>query len=99
VLPLPHQSGYSRCPMQKGFRGAGDQPGRQSGDTPRDQDLLGDAAAVIQEMAERSGEPTLVAIGRRGLGAVRYSTLGGVSADVLRSVSGAVLIVSLPDEP
>lgn len=52
----------------------------------------GDAAAVIQEAAEESEEPTLVAIGRRGLGAARYSVLGGVSADVLRSVSGPVLV-------
>ncbi len=56
----------------------------------------GDAAAVIQEMAESSGEPTLVAVGRRGLGSVRYSTLGGVSADVLRSVSVPVLIAPSP---
>ena len=33
------QRGYEK--RQKGFRGAGGQPGRRSGDTPRDQDRLG----------------------------------------------------------
>lgn len=66
---------------------------------PRTIVVSGDAAAVIQEAAEEGGRPALVAIGRRGLGAVRYSTLGGVSADVLRSVAGPVLIVpSTEDE-
>ncbi|MDP8950698.1 MAG: universal stress protein [Actinomycetota bacterium] len=58
----------------------------------------GDAAAVLQEMAEEGARPALVAVGRRGLGSVRYSTLGGVSADVLRSVAGPVLIVPSPRE-
>lgn len=58
--------------------------------------VSGDAAAVIQEAAEEGGEPTLVAIGSRGLGAVRYSTLGGVSADVFRSVAGPVLLTPSP---
>lgn len=62
------------------------------GTRPETRVVSGDAAAVIQEAAERGEEPTLVAVGRRGLGAVRYSTLGGVSADVLRSVAGPVLI-------
>ena len=62
------------------------------GTRPETRVVSGDAAAVIQEAAERGEEPTLVAVGRRGLGAVRYSTLGGVSADVLRSVAGSVLI-------
>ena len=60
----------------------------------------GDAAAVIQEVAEEGGEPTLVAVGRRGLGAVRHLALGSVSSDILRAVSGPVLIVpSLKEEP
>jgi nucleotide-binding universal stress UspA family protein len=58
----------------------------------------GDAAAVLQEMAEEGAPPALVAVGRRGLGAVRFSTLGAVSADVLRSVAGPVLIVPSPRE-
>jgi nucleotide-binding universal stress UspA family protein len=63
------------------------------GTRPETRISSGDAAAVIQETAEGSGEPTLVAVGRRGLGDVRYSTLGGVSADVLRAAAGPVLIV------
>ncbi len=60
----------------------------------------GDAAAVIQETAEEGGQPTLVAVGRRGLGAVRHLALGSVSSDILRAVSGPVLIVpSLREEP
>ena len=58
----------------------------------------GDAAAVIQEIAEEGREPTLVAVGRRGFGAARYSTLGGVAADVLRAVAGPVLIAPSPKE-
>ena len=58
----------------------------------------GDAAAVIQEIAEEGGEPTLVAVGHRGFGAARNSTLGGVAADVLRAVAGPVLIAPSPKE-
>ena len=53
----------------------------------------GEAAALIQEAAEEGREPTLVAVGRRGLGAVRHFALGSVSSAVLRGVSGPVLIV------
>jgi nucleotide-binding universal stress UspA family protein len=58
----------------------------------------GDAAAVLQEVAEDGGEPTLVAVGRWGLETVRYSTLGVVAADILRAVAGPVLIVPSPKE-
>lgn len=58
--------------------------------------VSGDAAAVIQGAAEEGREPTLVAVGRRGLGAVRHLTLGSVSSGVLRAVSGTVLIVPSP---
>ncbi len=58
----------------------------------------GDASAVLQEVAEDGGEPTLVAVGRRGLETVRYSTLGGVAADIMRAVAGPVLIVPSPKE-
>jgi nucleotide-binding universal stress UspA family protein len=63
------------------------------GTRPETRIFSGDAAAVIQETTDGSGEPTLVAVGRRGLGDVRYSTLGGVSADILRAAAGPVLIV------
>jgi nucleotide-binding universal stress UspA family protein len=56
----------------------------------------GDAASCIQEAAEKGREPALVAVGRRGLGAVRQLALGSVSSGVLRAVSGPVLIVPPP---
>jgi len=53
----------------------------------------GDAASIMQSAAEEGREPTLVAVGSRGLGAVKRFALGSVSTDVLRAVSGSVLIV------
>jgi nucleotide-binding universal stress UspA family protein len=64
-----------------------------SGVRPRIRAVVGYPAAAIQEAAEESGEPTLAAVGRRGLGAVARFALGSVSSDVLRSVTGPVLIV------
>jgi nucleotide-binding universal stress UspA family protein len=66
------------------------------GTRPEIRVVAGDAAAVIQEMAEERGKPTLVAVGRRGLDAVGHFALGSVSSDVLRAVSGPVLIVPSP---
>ena len=63
------------------------------GTRPETRVVSEDAAAVLQEMAEEGGKPFLVAVGRRASGDARYSTLGGVSSDVLRAVSGPVLIV------
>jgi nucleotide-binding universal stress UspA family protein len=63
------------------------------GARPQIQVVVGDAAAAIQEVAEEGGEPTLVAVGRRGSDAVQPLVLGSVSTDVLRAVSGSVLIV------
>ena len=60
------------------------------GDRPETMVATGDAAAVIQEVA---GESALVAVGSRGLGAVRRFTVGSVSTDVLRAVGGPVLVV------
>jgi nucleotide-binding universal stress UspA family protein len=57
----------------------------------------GEAASVILEAAEEGREPTLVAVGRRGLGRINRLRLGSVSADVLRSATGPVLIVPAPD--
>lgn len=56
---------------------------------------VGDAAAIIQRIAEECGEKTLVALGSRGLDAVRRFTLGSVSTGVLRAVDGPVLIARL----
>ncbi|HEX2728560.1 MAG TPA: universal stress protein [Rubrobacteraceae bacterium] len=50
---------------------------------------VGDAAAVLEEVGEES---TLVAVGSRGLDAVRRMTLGSVSTKVLRVTRGLVLI-------
>jgi nucleotide-binding universal stress UspA family protein len=66
------------------------------GTRPEIRVVAGDAAAVIQEVAEEGGKPTLVAVGRRGLDAVVHFALGSVSSDVLRAVSGPVLIVPSP---
>ncbi|MDP8925339.1 MAG: universal stress protein [Actinomycetota bacterium] len=63
------------------------------GARPQIQVVVGDAAAAIQEVAEEGGEPTLVAVGRRGSDAVQPLVLGSVSTDVLRAVSSSVLIV------
>jgi nucleotide-binding universal stress UspA family protein len=57
----------------------------------------GEAASVILEAAEEGGEPTLIVVGRRGLGRINRLMLGSVSADVLRSATGPVLIVPAPD--
>ena len=57
----------------------------------------GEAASVILEAAEEGREPTLIAVGRRGLGKINRLRLGSVSADVLRSATGPVLIVPAPD--
>jgi nucleotide-binding universal stress UspA family protein len=57
----------------------------------------GEAASVLLEAAEEGREPTLIAVGRRGLGRINRLMLGSVSADVLRSATGPVLIVPAPD--
>lgn len=56
----------------------------------------GDPAAILQEIADEIQGTALVAVGSRGLGAVRRFALGSVSTDVLRAVDGPVLIVPLP---
>ncbi len=77
---------------------AGGRTGRYPGYASRDKVVRGDAAAAIQETAEEGGEPALVAVGSRGLGAVRRFALGSVSTDVLRAVGGPILIVPLPKD-
>jgi nucleotide-binding universal stress UspA family protein len=59
---------------------------------PQTKTVMGDPAGVIQEVAEESGEPTLVVVGHRGLDALRRTVLGSVSTDVLRAVGGPVLV-------
>ena len=67
-----------------------------AGRRPKAREVLGDPAAVIQKAAEEGGQPTLVAVGRRGMGAGRRFVLGSVSSAVLRSVGGPVLVVPSP---
>jgi nucleotide-binding universal stress UspA family protein len=59
---------------------------------------VGDAASVIQRVADEGGAGTLVALGSRGLGVVSRLTLGSISTDVLRAVEGPVLVVPDPEE-
>jgi nucleotide-binding universal stress UspA family protein len=55
--------------------------------------VVGDPAATTQETADEGEVPTLIAVGRRGLGAVRRLVMGSISTDVLRNTSHPVLIV------
>lgn len=52
----------------------------------------GSAATIIRNAARESGESTLVAVGSRGLDALRRLAVGSVSTDVLRTASGPVLV-------
>lgn len=63
------------------------------GHRPQVKVAVGDPAALIQEVTEEVEEPTLVAIGSRGLGSIRRFTLGSTSTALLRAASGPVLIV------
>ncbi len=62
------------------------------GRLPQVRVAVGDAAAVILEIAEVSEQPALIAVGNRGLGSVKRAMLGSVSAKILRAASGPVLI-------
>ncbi len=66
--------------------------GNVLGRQPQISFVAGDAAAVIQKVAEEGGNPALVAVGSRGLGSVKRTMLGSVSAKILRAASGPVLI-------
>ncbi len=63
------------------------------GKLPETRVATADPAAAIQTVAEEHGERTLVAVGKRGLDAVKWFASGRVSAKVLKAVSGPVLIV------
>jgi nucleotide-binding universal stress UspA family protein len=62
------------------------------GRRPQTEVVEGDAATVIVEAAERGEEPVLIAVGSRNLGMIKRMMLGSVSTDVLRAVSGPVLV-------
>ncbi|QIN78392.1 hypothetical protein GBA65_07495 [Rubrobacter marinus] len=50
-------------------------------------------AMTVLEVAQETVEPTLVAVGSRGLGAVRRARLGSVSTKIARAHTGSVLIL------
>jgi nucleotide-binding universal stress UspA family protein len=62
------------------------------GERPGIKVSAGDAAELILEAAGEDGAPALVAVGSRGLDALRRLALGSVSTDVLRTARGPVLI-------
>lgn len=61
---------------------------------PTSRVAVGDAAAEHLEAAEEgnASEKVLVAVGNRGLGAIRRMRLGSVSTKVLHAAKGPVLI-------
>lgn len=61
------------------------------GHDPEARMVEGDAAAAILHVAGEE-EKTLVAVGSRGLGAIRRIRLGSVSTNVLRAARGTVLV-------
>lgn len=83
---------------ERSLRGRASELERALGTRPEVRATAGDVAAEIQEAAEEGGEPALVAVGSRGLDAVRRFLLGSVSTDVLRAVEGPVLIVPSPSK-
>ncbi len=62
------------------------------GRPPQTKVAAGDAAAIMLEIAEESEQSALIAVGSRGLGSVKRTMLGSVSAKILRAASGSVLI-------
>jgi nucleotide-binding universal stress UspA family protein len=59
---------------------------------PQTRIVAGDSAEVLIEAAQEGEEPTLVAVGSRGLGPVGRLRLGSVSTKVIRAGLGAVLV-------
>jgi nucleotide-binding universal stress UspA family protein len=57
---------------------------------------IGEPAAVLIKAANQPQGPALIAVGSRGLGAVRGMALGSVSTKVLRAAPGAVLLSPHP---
>ena len=52
----------------------------------------GDPAVAILEAAQGGDDPTLIAVGSRGLGTIQRIRLGSVSTKVLRAATGPVLV-------
>lgn len=68
------------------------------GRRPQVRVVAGDAAGVIQKVAEEQGKPALVAVGSRGLDATKRFLLGSISTDTLRAVDTPVLVVPAPKD-
>lgn len=58
--------------------------------------VAGDAANSILNASEEGEEPTMIAIGSRGLGTLKRLTLGSVSDNILRTAAGPMLIYRQP---
>ncbi len=69
-----------------------------AGKLPETKVAMAEPSAAIQSLAEEHGERTLLAVGRPGLHAAERFVLGNVSATVLRTLSGPVLIVPPTEE-
>ena len=52
----------------------------------------GDPAVAILEAAQEGDEPTLIAVGSRGLGMIQRVRLGSVSTKIVRAAPGPVLV-------
>jgi nucleotide-binding universal stress UspA family protein len=65
---------------------------KELGRRPQTEVVEGDAATVIVEAAQRGEKPVLIAVGSRHLGMLKRLILRSVSSDVLRAVSGPVLV-------
>ena len=102
-FPSPRASGHadaSRVQVSRSMFGDGGELlrrrairlGRSLNERPAIKVSAGDAATIIREAAAESDKPTLVAVGSRGLDALRRLALGSVSTDTLRTASGPVLI-------
>jgi nucleotide-binding universal stress UspA family protein len=50
----------------------------------------------VDEILDLSEEPVLIAVGSRNLGMIKRLILGSVSSDVLRAVSGPLLVYRRP---
>lgn len=62
------------------------------GSSPEVRVTEGHAAASILEVAQREGEPPLIAVGSRGIAGIRRTRLGSVSTKVVTAAEGPVLV-------